>query len=271
MIQTFSHKGLEDFSYDGSNKGIQTKHGQKLAVDRETISATYFKGYGDPTPYGLMIQSAGGWSWPMEEWPEEVKHEYEYHPEDAEALLDAAGYPRGADGYRLKVKIGHDNRVDSTYAEILQGYFEAIGVETEIDILSSPEGAAAQAAEEIEWGLIFSSYGAPSGFIWTFLTILCQNFDGMSHNKAKDPRMDALYLASMETTDSEEFKSIYRQADEITVREHWGLVKSSSSRFAVSHPWVQGYFGEEALGLGERNAHLAHIWIDSELKEAMGY
>ena len=250
---------------------VNVRKALQMSVDRETIAATYFKGYGDPTPYGLMIQSAGGWSWPMEEWPDEVKHEYEYHPEDAEALLDEAGYPRGADGYRLKVKIGHDNRADPTYAEIIMGYFEAIGVESELTILSSPEGAAAQAADEIEYGLIFSSYGAPSGFVWTFMTIITQNFDGFSHNKAKDPRIDALYAATRDTTDSEEYRSLYRQADEITVREHWGLVKSSSARFSVTHPWVQGYFGEEALGLGERNAHLARIWIDSELKEAMGY
>ena len=36
----------------------------QMSVDRETIAATYFKGYGDPTPYGLMIQSAGGWQNP---------------------------------------------------------------------------------------------------------------------------------------------------------------------------------------------------------------
>ena len=242
---------------------VNVRKALQMSVDRETIAATYFKGYGDPTPYGLMIQSAGGWSWPMEEWPDEVKHEYEYHPEDAEALLDEAGYPRGADGYRLKVKIGHDNRADPTYGEIIMGYFEAIGVESELTILSSPEGAAAQAADEIEYGLIFSSYGAPSGFVWTFMTIITQNFDGFSHNKAKDPRIDALYVAARDTTDSEEYRSLYRQADEITVREHWGLVKSSSARFSVTHPWVQGYFGEEALGLGERNAHLARIGIDS--------
>ena len=82
--------------------------------------------------------------------------------------------------------------------------------------------------------------------------------------------MDALYLASEETLDIEEFKSLYRQADEITVREHWGLVKSISPRVAVSQPWVQGYFGESSMGWAERNAFMARLWIDSELKKAMG-
>ncbi len=30
MIQSFLHKGLEDFFYDGSKKGIQPKHAGKL-------------------------------------------------------------------------------------------------------------------------------------------------------------------------------------------------------------------------------------------------
>ena len=98
---------------------------------------------------------------------------------------------------------------------------------------------------------------------------ISQNF-GWSYNKAKDPRMDSLYLASQETTDMEEYRSLLRQADEITVREHWGLVKSKSPQFSVSQPWVEGYFGEAGMGWGERNTVQARIWIDSELKNAMG-
>jgi len=30
MIKTFSHKGLEDFFYDGEKKGINPKHAKKL-------------------------------------------------------------------------------------------------------------------------------------------------------------------------------------------------------------------------------------------------
>ncbi|MBI2339495.1 MAG: type II toxin-antitoxin system RelE/ParE family toxin [Deltaproteobacteria bacterium] len=31
MIKSFRHKGLENFFYDGSKKGIQPKHARKLA------------------------------------------------------------------------------------------------------------------------------------------------------------------------------------------------------------------------------------------------
>jgi hypothetical protein len=86
-----------------------------------------------------------------------------------------------------------------------------------------------------------------------------------------DPRMDALYLAAKETTEIEEFKRIQRQADELCVRVHCGLVKSNTPNHFVNQPWVQGYFGEAGMGWGERMTHLARIWIDQELKKAKGH
>jgi len=32
MIKSFSHKGLEDFFYNGSKKGIQAKHANRLSL-----------------------------------------------------------------------------------------------------------------------------------------------------------------------------------------------------------------------------------------------
>ena len=58
-------------------------------------------------------------------------------------------------------------------------------------------------------------------------------------------------------------------------REIWdgrvyALNKSTSPLFFVSQPWVEGYFGEAGMGWGERNTFQARLWIDQELKEAMG-
>ena len=40
MIKTFTHKGLENFFFDGTKKGIQAAHAQKLAdiLDRHEAS-----------------------------------------------------------------------------------------------------------------------------------------------------------------------------------------------------------------------------------------
>ena len=39
MIKSFIHKGLEDFFYDGTHKGIQTKHASKLEAILDRLNA----------------------------------------------------------------------------------------------------------------------------------------------------------------------------------------------------------------------------------------
>jgi proteic killer suppression protein len=39
MIKSFSHKGLGDFFYDGTKKGIQPKHANKLADILDRLDA----------------------------------------------------------------------------------------------------------------------------------------------------------------------------------------------------------------------------------------
>jgi toxin HigB-1 len=39
MIRTFAHKGLEDFFYDETKKGIQPKHAQKLSDILDLLDA----------------------------------------------------------------------------------------------------------------------------------------------------------------------------------------------------------------------------------------
>ena len=56
---------------------------------------------------------------PFEEWPEEVKKGYQYDPEGAEVLLDAAGYPRGADGTRFKTVCTFLELRDLNFMELL--------------------------------------------------------------------------------------------------------------------------------------------------------
>ena len=39
MIKSFIHKGLEDFFYDGTRKGIQAKHASKLEAILDRLDA----------------------------------------------------------------------------------------------------------------------------------------------------------------------------------------------------------------------------------------
>ena len=41
MIKTFTHKGLADFFFDGTKKGIQAAHAQKLADILDRLDASH--------------------------------------------------------------------------------------------------------------------------------------------------------------------------------------------------------------------------------------
>ena len=126
----------------------------QMAVDNEAINASIYKGLGVVGPYGIYQQKLTDWSWQYEEWPDAVKREYEYRPEDAEALLDEAGYPRGADGVRFTLTLANSPRHEPTYAEIVGEFFRAIGVDVELSTFTEAEAAAAYTADTHEFNMI---------------------------------------------------------------------------------------------------------------------
>ena len=116
---------------------INVRRAMQMALDNETIANTYWKGLADPTPYGLI--GVDGYYIPFEQWDEEVKQWFRYDPEAAEKLLDEAGYPRGAEGTRFKTTLNYGAWATLDFAEIAAAYWAEIGVEVEIDALTSAE------------------------------------------------------------------------------------------------------------------------------------
>ncbi len=249
---------------------LNVRKALNMAVDRKTVSLTLHQGWGDPEAIGLM-QPVEGWSWPYDEWPEDVKQEYTYNPKRAEELLDAAGYPRGADGYRFKIMLAHLERADLSYSELVVGYFDAIGVDSEIVVHTYAEHKADYTAPTHGFAAVTTNHGYESAGGFVALSRQIQKVGDFSYTKVNDPRLVALYERGKDSLDMEEIKSIVRQTDEIYVREYFGLAKSRIPQFIVSQPWVIGYNGEWNMGRNQRNTYLARLWIDSELKAAMGY
>ena len=145
---------------------IRVRQALQMALDLETIVNTYFKGYGDATPQGHFANDLPGVGTPFEEWPEEVKKTYRYDPAGAEALLDAAGYPRGADGIRLKMGMGYFAGLDASWAELAAGYWREIGVEVEIDVLGVGDAAFSMILRDPDQDTYIIRWGqGPSGMV----------------------------------------------------------------------------------------------------------
>ena len=119
-------------SRPGTTSGCATQY--RWPLDFETINETYMQGWADTTPTGHVGRALKGYFTPFEEWPEEIKQYYRYDPKGAEALLDEAGYPRGADGIRFQTVYPHYEFSDLDYYQIVMEYLRAIGIGIEVKV-----------------------------------------------------------------------------------------------------------------------------------------
>ena len=117
---------------------IRVRKALQMALNLEEINNAFFKGYADIIPQGQLSRSISQAIIPFEDWPEEIKKVFDYDPEGAEALLDEAGFPRGADGVRFKTDFTQNANYDLNYIQLLASYWKKIGVDVEIDVPPIP-------------------------------------------------------------------------------------------------------------------------------------
>ena len=248
---------------------VRVRHAMQMALDLETINLAYWKGYADTTPQGYLGVGFTGYVTPFEDWPEEIKGYYAYDPEGAEALLDEAGYPRGADGTRFSVVV--DIRApsyDLAHTQLAASYWAKIGVDVEI-------------RETSEWAPIvlkvnegdFDIFNFDSGYEWNPMGQILQMTSDSSWNPpvVRDPDYDAMVADVQAATTIEERKRLTKPVDMYIIEKHWYIWGSRVPQMNVLQPWVIGFNGETELGDMDRGVIASRVWIDSELKEAMGH
>jgi peptide/nickel transport system substrate-binding protein len=244
---------------------INVRHAMQMALDNENIAATYWKGQADATPQGAV--GVIGYHIPFDEWPAEVKQYYTYDPEAAEKLLDEAGYPRGADGERFKTSVIVLD-TGSSYAEIAASYWAAIGVDVEVEVLARTEFLALRNPGNFE-GMAQSEAGSlvnPVDVVGNFSSDSMMNF-----GKSEWTEMDAMVDAALGATTIEEQARLIAEVDMYAVEKHWQIFGPKSPQYQIAQPWLIGFNGELALNKWEDYLTFSRLWIDSDLKEAMGY
>ena len=248
---------------------IRVRQAMQMALDLETIVNTYYKGVGNATPQGHLANDAPGVGTPFEEWPEEVKATYRYDPERAEALLDAAGLTRGADGIRYTTSMAYYERYDKNYAELVAGYWREIGVEIKtIDIMDGARRRAATQPDEETYRT--TNYGA-AAVRYAIPAIMGGFHSDAGWLSPKDPEFDALFDAAVAATTLEEQQRLAKEANMLLIEKHWIIAGPEIPQFQAWQPWLKGYNAEMRIGDGETQTVLARLWIDQDLKEAMGY
>ena len=244
---------------------VDVRRALQMALDLETLVNIYYSGYGELEPQPVISKNVLGYSVPFEEWPEELKGYYTYDPEGAEALLDAAGYKRGADGIRFTTKIwveAGEHQVG--WYEALIPYFSEIGVEVEMVMSLATEWRALR--DDGSYEHMLPGMGGHDYHAGPILRYLLHSDTGVTDDPVSDANVEAFEAA----TTVEERQRLSKEAAMYAAEQHWFIWGAKIPRFSATKPWVIGYSGEYDLGTMQRHEIMARLWIDSELKAQMG-
>ena len=246
---------------------IRVRRAIQMAIDLETINQTYHQGWANPTAAAALGDAMVGYVTPFEEWPEDLKAYYTYDPERAEALLDEAGYPRGADGIRFETTYGHLDRgdFDLDFYQIVMEYLRAIGIDIEVEKIPVAQ-----------WGSYVRDSRGEGLFLNVHNTDYITGLDsfystGYNPSNVNDPAFDAIMDAFRAATATEGQQRLAREAVMHIAEQHWTIAGPRVPSFMVTQPWLVGYSGEVELGEMDRAIILSRLWIDQDLKAEMGF
>ena len=252
------------------NKNVRIA--MQKSIDAAQLNDLYYDGKGDTTPYGYVTTLTNGMNVPYAQWSDDIKAQYEYDPEEAERLLDEAGYPRGADGIRFKAgwdvttAWGHD--VD--LAQAVTTYFDAIGVDVEVNEL--PDGTTMQ--DRLNAG---SHGGITAGCCrhapydaYASMRYRFYGDPGLYHG-ATDETFNALMDQIAAVTDNETMAELVRAVDLHYISEMWSVSWPLSPIGIMHQPWLKGYTGQLGAAMEHGVYLLPYLWIDQELKAQMGH
>ena len=246
---------------------IRVRKAMQMALNLEEINNSYYKGFADIIPQGQLSRTISQAVIQFEDWPEDVKKVFDYDPEGAEALLDEAGLPRGADGVRFKTEFTQNESYDLNYIQLLASYWKKIGVDVEIDVPPGPSFGAIRTARDFS---MINAEAAGKGMPLSWST---RYRTGIGHNSSnvEDPWYDAKFNKASAASTIEELNGLVKELQMYGIEQFWTIFGPVAPQFAVVQPWIIGYNGEHRLGDGRYNTSFSRVWIDSALKKEMGH
>jgi peptide/nickel transport system substrate-binding protein len=178
----------------GPTSDIRVRQAMSYAINRQEICDTYFQG--TATPGGRWFLAPGSWGW-QDSWKADP-----YDPTLAKQLLAQAGYP---DAFTTPTIDFYVTATQEDFAQVLQGYWEAIGLDVKITVMESvawsgivfvrnEDPTAPQAGGMWMWGPFPSATNAvyQSANMYTSKGV---------HTTSNDPQADVLYNKAVSDID----------------------------------------------------------------------
>ena len=269
LVMTHSIFGKSTTAFAGDVRkppfsDIRVRQAMQLAIDIEAINQSLYGGLAYTTPMGIVGKGVLGFFVPFEEWPEDLKANYDYDPKRAKKLLAEAGYP---DGFKTTLLVDH--RWDPEYIQVALDYWSKIGVDVEIKLTDLPTVSASVNNHSYE-GMIGADMGTDYNAL-VFVRIMAYSNEAWNWPKIQDPEYDAIVEAAEGASTYEEMQRLVREADMYYIKKKWAIWGPRIPKYHFAQPWLSGYNGEDTLGGGQDTTLYSRLWIDQDMKEEMGH
>ncbi|GGC60701.1 hypothetical protein GCM10010994_19170 [Chelatococcus reniformis] len=243
---------------------IRVRRALNMAVNKQEIMSAFYGGHAELFAYPQHPDYVGYFE-PLDKMPESVKELFVYDPAKAKKLLAEAGYPNG---FTFDVQVCSCSPNQLELLPLVAAYLEQVGVK--INIKPTEVGAFISA--------LTTKTHAPGFFLRNGHTnptaTIRKNFvTGQPYNPsvysdpALDKKMDGVYAERDENKRQETIKELTRNA----LEQATYIYLPTGYGYTAWWPWVKNYGGELRAGAERAGPIHARIWIDQDMKKAMGF
>jgi len=239
---------------------VRVRRALSTAIDRQDMIDTIYGGNAEVITWPVgPIPEWGDMFVPIDEMPESVREQFEYHPDRAKQLLAEAGYP---EGFQTEI-ICTSGAVD--LLSIVKAYWEDIGVDLKIDVKDTSVYTSIGYRKTHKQ---MYYYGVTSTLPFTFIRVL----PGMQHNYSMvdDSVITETYEAISEAFFDEPLRRRLMKEFVPYLLDLACVVQLPGGySYMFWQPWVKSYNGEQQIGYMNNNDFHKYIWLDQDLKEEM--
>jgi ABC-type transport system substrate-binding protein len=247
-------------------KDVRVRQAMNLAVDKVAILEDYYEGYGS-----LM-----GWPYydtpafkdlyiPLEDLPDNVQELVKGgNPEKAKQLLTEAGYPNG-----FKTSIYSSSSQATDFLSIIREQLLQVGIDMEI---KQVEGSVAYGMErartwEEMWYKATKQYFLPH----YMFELRPESNDCASFFEDAKVRAVLATINKYLAVDDQAWRQDLRDITPYLLEQSIAIWLPVAYKYICWQPWIKNHYGAVQLGAMLPFHNCYYIWIDVDLRKAMGY
>ena len=247
-------------------KDVRVRRALNLAINNQELVDKYYQGEAELFGWPFYpTKEHQPFYTPLDQMPESVQELYTYNPEKAKQLLADAGYPNG---FKTKIAVSSAG-ADVDLLQVIREYLLDVGVDMQIQVMEPTVYRNVMTARTHDEMLI--RMGVMPGM--PFMIHELRVDSAGNHSMWQDDQTLAVWQSIQDNigrNDTVWYKAVKDVMPHVLDEAPYMFVPAPYI-YHVWWPWVKNFRGEVSTGYARSWRHLRYIWIDTNLKESMGY